>query len=137
MDQNVELPAEVRGWLQDFARCVRDRTYDAARPLFHPEVYSFGTVAFTASGLDDLVARQWREVWDFTEGFDFDYGQARCWNGGGLVCIAIPWSSRGFLDDGGTFDRRGRCTVTLQRVQQDWKAVHTHFSMEPVSSLAP
>lgn len=131
MKTATTLSGPTLEWLQQFARCVRERTYDEARPLFDDGVFSFGTVAHAAQGLDDLVARQWREVWDVTEGFDFDYEHAQCWNDGRLACIAAPWSSTGCREDGTAFDRRGRATLTLRNVDGVWKAVHSHFSMNP------
>lgn len=118
-------------WLEEFARCVRDRTYDEARPLFEDGVYSFGTVADQARGLDNLVQSQWREVWDVTEGFDFEYQAAHCWESDGLLGVATPWSSKGVSEDGESFERHGRATLLLRRIDGKWKAVHSHFSMNP------
>ncbi len=131
MEEPIAIPEEILTWIQRFARCVRDRTYEQARPLFDEGVYSFGTVAYRAVGLDDLVSSQWRQVWDDTQGFDFDYNEARGWQEGDLVCVALPWSSAGKLSQGGKFERRGRATIILRRVDRIWKAVHSHFSMNP------
>lgn len=131
MKTATELNEDAREWLQRFARCVRERTYEEACPLFDESVFSFGTVADQVRGLEDLMAQQWREVWDVTQGFDFEYSGARCWNAGALMGIAAPWSSQGRTEDGATFDRLGRATLLLRRSGERWKAVHTHFSMNP------
>lgn len=86
---------EALAWLREFGRCLRNRTYDAARPLFHEEVYSFGTVADEARGLDKLVSRQWHEVWDVTQHLECDYWSARNWEQDSLVVVAAPRSSMG------------------------------------------
>lgn len=136
IDQATQLPVEVSDWLRDFARCVRERMYERARPLFHADVFSFGTVVFTARGLEELMDQQWREVWDFTQGFEFDYRHAHRWGEGELICVAVPWTSQGFQVDGRPFTRRGRSTLLLKRVPEGWKAVHSHFSLDPGSNIS-
>jgi len=131
MKTALKLSEGATRWLQRFAQCVRDRTYDEARPLFEDGVYSFGTVAEQARGLDNLVETQWREVWDVTEGFDFDYAVARCWEADGLLGVAAPWSSTGVAGAGKAFARHGRATLLLKYIDGEWKAVHSHFSMNP------
>ncbi len=131
MEEPIAIPQEISIWLQQFACCVRDRAYEEARPLFDEGVYSFGTVAYRAEGLDDLISSQWRQVWDDTQGFDFDYNEARGWQETGLACVALAWSSAGKLSQGKKFERRGRATIILRRVDGTWKAVHSHFSMNP------
>lgn len=131
MPTAAPLPEDALQWMERFAACVRARDYEAARPLFARGVSSFGTVAFRADGLDDLVDRQWREVWDVTEGFDFDYARARTWNSGDLVCVATSWASRGVPGGGAAAERIGRVTLLLTRDGSGRKAVHTHFSLDP------
>lgn len=133
MPNAAPIPEDVLQWMKRFAACVRGRDYDAARPLFAGSVDSFGTVAFRADGLDELVARQWREVWDVTEGFDFDYAGAQAWNSGDLVCVAAPWESRGVPGGGAAPCRAGRATLLLIRDGSGRKAVHTHFSLNPAA----
>ena len=41
------------------------------------------------------------------------------------------WNSVGFDADGNSFNRPGRATVILQKVEETWLAVHTHFSLLP------
>ena len=127
----------ISNWLRDFARAVRERDIDSGRAMFAPEVVGFGTVASTASGLDDLVDRQWLQVWPFTEGFDFDYSRLSVMSVDGLAWAAVPWHSVGFDEDGKPYDRHGRATIVLHRDQTHWHAVHTHFSLVPVPQTEP
>ena len=70
MDDSLE---PVREWLAVFAKAVRARDYEGGRRLCDSGILGFGTVAGRAEGLDELTDRQWRPVWDRTEGFDFLY----------------------------------------------------------------
>jgi ketosteroid isomerase-like protein len=128
------LPQDVQDWMTRFARCVRERDYVGGEALFSPAVDAFGTVADRARGLDSLVERQWREVWDATEGFDFDYATAQAWTGANLTCVAARWSSRGLAGTIMPADRTGRATLLLTRDARGWQAVHTHFSIDPVAA---
>ena len=43
----------------------------------------------------------------------------------------IIWDSTGYKNDGNSFERTGRATVTLKRdsLNSNWKGIHTHFSL--------
>lgn len=121
----------VAEWLRRFARAVRDVNYDAGRRMFDPGAYSFGTVTRRNVDLDELVERQWRRIWGATFGFDFDYDSARCEVEGDLATAAVRWSSNGRKPDGRAFPRSGRATFIFRRHGEGWRAVHSHFSMDP------
>ena len=62
---NLPLPeadaataAEVRDWLDRFAACVRAVDYAAARPLWHPDIVSFGSR--TGAGSVFIRTCRWR-----------------------------------------------------------------------------
>jgi ketosteroid isomerase-like protein len=132
--QSVPAPArdgDARSWLLAMQECVRERDYEAARELFSPRVFSFGTLAPMASGADSLERDQWREVWSRTTGFSFDLAEARFLRVGECVCIAAPWRSLGVRGDGSTFERRGRATLVLAPSNGGLVAVHSHFSLWP------
>ncbi|MGN6642487.1 MAG: YybH family protein [Verrucomicrobiota bacterium] len=94
---------------------------------------SFGTVCFRADTLEELEAIQWRFVWPNTRDFEFDYSDAVSVTESDQAVIAAGWSSTGFRADGSPFPRRGRATLVLRRELSGWRAVHTHFSLSPVS----
>lgn len=81
--------------------------------------------------LGDLAAHQWQLIWPKTENFDFDYASARAVVEANLAVIMADWSSTGFNRDKIPFPRRGRTTIALKKSASEWKAVHTHFSLDP------
>ena len=123
----------MRAWVAEWQALVRARDFDGARDLFDHEVLGFGTVADGVRGLDELVDRQWRATWPYIEDFTFelDAGRISIAPDGLLAYVATPWHSKGIRADGGVFDRGGRATIVLARkdVQEPWKAVHTHVSL--------
>ena len=125
------LSAELESWLRNFSKAVRARDFASARSLFHDDVVAFGTVCPRATGLRALAARQWKAVWPNTRGFDFDYPSALALREAALATVLARWSSTGIAGDGATFKRRGRATIVVRKTRSGWKAVHTHFSLNP------
>jgi ketosteroid isomerase-like protein len=126
----VALPAaraaaEVRSWLAAFADAVRRRDEGAG-------LLGFGTVARRVEGLDRLAAEQWGTTWPVTSGFDLAWDDLRVEVRDDVAWAAAPWASTGFDPAGRPFPRRGRATVVLARGSDGrWRAVHTHFSLDP------
>lgn len=122
----------INDWLAEWEQAIRDRDFAQGERLFDSDTCGFGTVTLRTAGLDDLIARQWREVWPRTADFRFERDT--------LVCSVAPdgllavlhglWTSKGRTDDN---PRRGRATLVLKRDSrdQDWRCIHTHFSMWP------
>jgi ketosteroid isomerase-like protein len=131
------LDKNVREWLERFAACVRDRDFDAARAMFDPEVCSFGTWTERMCGIDELVDRQWKNVWPRTCGFAFDLEEAFGHASENSAWAAATWSSRAINEDGTPgFARRGRATFVFRRdAGGELIAMHTHFSMDPAGRL--
>ena len=130
----------IRAWLDDFSACVRNRDLETGRTLFARDVRSFGTVAEGVHGLDRLMDRQWRHVWFNTRDFRFlmETMEAHCSDDGTQVCVSGLWDSQGVTPEGGSFPRRGRCTILLRReptAPHGYHATHTHFSKTPEGSL--
>jgi ketosteroid isomerase-like protein len=125
---------DLLDWLTQFARAVRDVDYPKGRTLFAPDVVSFGTVNEILAGLDELEARQWRNVWGVTRGFDFDYASVQTHVKGDAGWAVALWSSQG-RNAGGWFDRHGRCTFVFEKRHGRWLAVHSHFSLVPPSKI--
>ena len=132
--------SDVRQWLAEFAECVRSENYERGRRLFGPGVYSFGTVAEAASGLDQLVATQWRQVWGRTRDFTIDSSNAviEPVKDGALGYALISWRSfkKGAETDGG--ERVGRATLIFESAPDaphGIRAVHSHFSKKPAGGL--
>jgi ketosteroid isomerase-like protein len=126
----------VRAWLETFAKAVRDRDLTAGRAMFSTDVIGFGSVAGRTSGIDDLVNRQWQQVWPVTRDFAFDMRTVAIHGDGCVSWVASEWSSIGQRPDGTTFKRRGRVTIILQRCcDERLLAIHTHYSLIPEPPL--
>lgn len=127
------LDESIRAWMETFARAVRERDFERGRELCSPDIYSFGTVCRAADTLESLESEQWQQVWPRTSGFDFVYGEAREIREGSLVVILSPWVSSADDESASDLSRRGRATIVLAQSNNNWKALHTHFSMNPDS----
>ncbi len=125
------MPDDVVRWLEEFASAVRAADYARGAKLFDAGALGFGTVTDRAEGLDVLIRDQWRHVWDATEGFRFDLDAARVEVRDDLAWVASTWSSTGFAAGGEPFPRAGRATIVLRHGKDGWRAVHTHFSLNP------
>ena len=121
---------DLLDWLTQFARAVREVDYGSGRKLFAVDVVSFGTVNEILAGLDELEAKQWRNVWGVTRGFDFDYSSLQTHMKGDHGWAVALWSSQG-RNVSGWFDRHGRCTFVFEKRHGQWLAVHSHFSLVP------
>ncbi len=127
-DQSVE---PLRDWFRTWGACVAAVDFEAARALFSREVAGFGTHVEFVQGLDSLQAEQWQNVWPNIDGFRFEVERLVGSVDGDRAWAAVPWTSTGFHDDGSMFERPGRATVTFKRVDGNWLATHTHFSLKP------
>ena len=129
----MELRKQVDQWLNDFARCVRERGYEEGKSLCQEQIVSYGTVMRRANGLEDLVSSQWQKVWERTEGFHFLSETAQVWlsQDESQITVAAEWESTGLANAGGSFLRKGRSTIVLIQEDGGLKAIHTHFSQNP------
>jgi ketosteroid isomerase-like protein len=128
--------SEILAWLDRFAAAVRAVDLTAGRAMFAPEVIAFGTVGARLVGREDLVDRQWRQIWPITRGFRYDLERVHCGASGELAWAAAPWTSQG-LRDGVAFDRRGRASFVLRREGDAWLAIHSHHSLDPPAPGMP
>ncbi len=129
-------PADRQSLVTFFDRwtdLVRAVDYATARTMFDPALVAFGTYADLVTGMDAVESGQWRQVWskiaDYrfrTEALHCDVSPDRR-----MATVAVPWTSTGFREDGTSFARNGRATVTLRRdaVDGPWRGVHTHLSL--------
>ena len=124
-------PKSLKDWLRLFSRAVRERDLTSGRKLFHWQVVSFGTVCFRAGNLDELVHRQWEIVWPGTQNFDFEYNSARAVIEGKTAVLVTDWESTGINGHRTPVSRHGRATIVLKKNGVGWRAVHTHFSIDP------
>jgi len=122
---------ELREWYRTWGTCVASVDFEKARPLFASDVTGFGTHVHFVIGLDALENEQWRKVWPHITDFAFLVDEAVGAIDGNAAWAATPWTSVGYHEDGTTFDRPGRATVTFRRENGAWRGTHTHFSLKP------
>ena len=125
------LTGAARTWLAALERCVRAVDYEAARPLFAPDVGAFGTYVEIVKGRDALEREQWRIVWPTIREFAFRLEEVCCVGDETVLGVVVPWDSLGVKSDGTTFSRPGRATLVLVMRNGRWVAVHSHFSLAP------
>lgn len=126
---------EILGWLKTFEQCVQDENYLAARALFHPDCYCFGSKAKRTFSLEDLIENQWKKIWPNIQDFCFDFEllQYRVSESEDLATVVCPWHSVGFHADGRSYPRDGRVTLIFLKdpTHRRWLAYHTHYSLNP------
>ncbi|MEA2826734.1 MAG: hypothetical protein QOG43_1173 [Actinomycetota bacterium] len=124
----------MREWLATWQAFVRRRDFEQARLLFSPDVLGFGSVATVAGSLDELEGSQWRRVWPRLGNFTFedDHLAVVVSSDRLLATVAVTWDST-WVDNGTERPRPGRASIVLVRtgVDDPWRAVHTHFSLNP------
>lgn len=124
-----DIDRAVREWFDTFGSLVAAEEYDAARDLVAGDVVSFGTKAELVEGLDHLVDEQWTGIWPNIE--DFTFEEVRAGGEGDHAWGVATWTSTGFDEAGDSYHRPGRATITFERRDGRWLAVHTHFSLYP------
>jgi ketosteroid isomerase-like protein len=135
------LRAAFEDWLTTFSGYVREVDYASARPLWHPDVVTFGTHRDVVTSRDTTIATQWDNVWPKTAEFRFDLAQTHVMasNDASMAVVIAPWTSDGFHEDGTRFDRPGRATIVFAKDGDGWLVVHSHMSLNrgvPQSSHA-
>ncbi len=126
-DHNVA----VRQWFELLGRYCATVDYDSAMDIFAEDVVAFGTKMDVESGLDTLRKNQWEGIWGNIRDFKVDLNGVRAAGDADSAWGVATWTSTGFDEDGNTYFRPGRATVTLARRGGRWLAVHTHFSLYP------
>ena len=126
---------EIKAWLVKFQECVQSVDYATARKMFDPDCYCFGSLAEKVFSLDELIEKQWSQIWPNCQGFQFNLDEIHmeiCQEGD-MACAMVPWTSIGFHPDGNPFERPGRVTILLKKnpSTKNWVALHTHYSLKP------
>jgi len=130
----IDIPDGVLALKEFFARMSQycaSVDFDSTEVLFAPDVVSFGTKADVVRGLRQLRSDQWEHIWPNIEGFEMQLDKMEGSADGHLAWGMLPWLSKGFDTNGNTFARPGRATAILERRNDRWLCVHTHFSLAP------
>ena len=123
----------IQLWYLEWEKYVQNKNYSSAMKLFENDVVSFGTWMDIVQGLDQLKLNQWKNIWPTISKFRFltDTLFIQLSPDKLFVNSMIIWDSIGYKNDGDSFARTGRATVTLKRdnFNSNWKGIHTHFSL--------
>ena len=119
-------------WLRQWENLINAADFESARPLFSPDVVSFGTLTGIMTGLDELETLQWREVWPTIKDFKFDDPMILLTGEPAHSAVIISlWHSKGKTIGGGWYDRKGRATLVLRLENSLLVCCHSHLSMDP------
>jgi ketosteroid isomerase-like protein len=121
------VTATLASWLDQFVAAVRSDDIDAGRRLFADDAVGYGALTARMLGLESLVAQQWRPTWARVAQWDVTEVDLLL-ERDDLAVLAFCWQ-RLNNDDGATVP--GRATMVLQRVDDQWLCVHSHFSASP------
>jgi hypothetical protein len=116
-------------WLAAFVAAVRTNDTTAGRALFDQGVVGFGTRTAHVTGLDDLDADQWQQVWPLVA--DWEVSDVVVVNDD-PVCAVLAYRWRRTNLDGST--HHGRATMVLIAANDTpagWRCIHSHFSVNP------
>ena len=127
----LDTHAAVREWFERLGKYCAAVDYDSTMAIFAPDVVSFGTKAGIVSGLDYLRKNQWEGIWGNIKDFKVNLDNIHSGGDERHVWGIATWTSTGFHEDGTSFFRPGRATITLERRDGVWLATHTHFSLNP------
>ena len=128
----TDNPAEaVNQWFALMERYCAGVNYEGAENIFAEDVVSFGTTMDIVSGRKALREGQWESIWGNISNFKMDLGNVHARGSGSQAWGVVTWTSIGFDGNHKPFYRPGRATVTLERRDGVWLAVHTHFSLYP------
>lgn len=121
----------IRQWFALMERCCASEDYDGAERIFAEDVVSFGTRMEIVRGRKALREGQWESIWGTITSFKMDLENVHGGGSGNQAWGVVTWTSTGYDSDHNPFHRPGRATVTLERRDGVWLAVHTHFSLYP------
>ena len=121
----------VQQWFALMERYCASVDYDAAERIFAEDVVSFGTAMDIVRGRKALREGQWESIWGNITGFKMDLDNVNASGNSNQAWGVVTWTSTGYDADHKPFNRPGRATVTLERRDGVWLAVHTHFSLFP------
>ena len=125
-------PAEaVEQWFTLLSGYCASVDYDSAEDIVAEDVASFGTATDIVSGRTPLRQGQWESIWGNITDFKMDLDNVYARGSDDQAWGMVTWTSTGYDSDHQPFHRPGRATVTLERREGVWLAVHTHFSLYP------
>ena len=123
----------IKLWFELWESYVQNKDFESAKNLFHDEVVSFGTWMDVVQGLEKLCNHQWKNIWPTITNFEFltDTLFIQISPDSLFANTILVWNSVGYSEQGKSFERTGRATVILKKLNKNsnWKGIHTHFSL--------
>ncbi|MGU3576558.1 YybH family protein [Brucellaceae bacterium C25G] len=131
--QFAEDLAGIRAWFERLNQQVNALDYTGARDWVSEDFIAFGTFADFIVGIDQAEQNQWRNVWSKIKDFNIRLDEIEGFTSPDrLLGVGLAFfDSVGFNEDGSTFTRKGRATVTFTRnkIGDDWIVNHSHMSL--------
>ncbi|WP_035829745.1 hypothetical protein [Kaistia adipata] len=124
--------ADIRRWFTELSGYVRAVDFVPARQLVIDDFISFGTFTDFMVGREVAETTQWRKVWPTVDGFTFRDDIRALVSPDRLFAVGLAvFDSTGYHEDGSTFTRAGRATVSFIRksVEEPWVSNHSHMSL--------
>ncbi len=124
--------ADIRRWFTELSGYVRAVDFVPARQLVIEDFISFGTFTDFMVGRDVAETTQWRKVWPTVDGFTFRDDIRALVSPDRLFAVGLAvFDSTGYHEDGSSFARAGRATVSFIRksVGEPWVSNHSHMSL--------
>ena len=123
----------IKLWFKSWENYVQNKDFELAKALFYNEVISFGTWMDIVQGLEKLCNNQWKNIWPTITNFEFltDTLFIQISRDSLFANTILVWNSVGYSEQGKSFERTGRATVILKKLNKNsnWKGIHTHFSL--------
>ena len=126
-----DLVIAVGKWFALMERFCANVDYDGAEEIFAEDVVSFGTKMDIVRGRKALREGQWESIWGNISNFKMDLENVHAGGSGDQAWGVVTWTSIGFDGNHKPYYRPGRATVSIERRDGVWLAVHTHFSLYP------
>ena len=136
----------IKFWYLEWEKYVQNKNYSSAMKLFENDVVSFGTWMDIVQGLDQLKLNQWKNIWPTISNFKFltdtlfiqlspdklFANSIIIWENPSIIVMPFENISNNseykylsksigspqYKNDGISFERTGRATVTLKSFKQ-------------------
>ena len=130
----------IAAWFEHWAHLVANVDFKRVRELFAEDAFAFGSKVEMVTSREALERDQWRPIWPTMADYSYDLATLEvCTSPDRLMATAAAiFHSTGFHEDGATFARPGRVTVSLMReaIGAPWFCTHSHVSLKP-GTLTP
>jgi ketosteroid isomerase-like protein len=121
----------VKTWLEEYQTAIQSGDAEEGLPLFAENATLFGTRVNWSRYLPEYAKKQWQPIWSTSNSFEFTEILTISAFGESAYC-AVLWKNITKLN-GVETERFGRATFVLQIQDENFVAIHSHFSEFPAS----